>query len=298
MLLVVGSLVIDEVFLGEGRRRIQAGGAALYSSIAAKKMNLEVGVVSKVGYDYPREYLEEMRTQGIDLSRVKILQDSPTTRFVLRYREEKRRLYLKGRCKPIEPQDLRRLRAEAVYITPVLDEVPRETVLEISRRCETLSLDPQGYVREGKGEEAIEPRPWFDAEVLSRLKIFKSSMEELHWIAGSGDPWTAMERIRSCGPEIVMVTWGRKGALMLAEEGRYHVPAFPTTKAIDPTGAGDAFMGGFLSQYLRGRDPLWSASVGAAVASCIVETLGCRLQASVREIHERANWVWERVKEM
>ena len=194
MLLVVGSLVIDEIFLGEGERRVQVGGATLYSSIVAKKMNLEVGVISKVGYDYPEEYLNEMRTQGIDLSHVKILQDSPTTRLILRYRGEKRRLYLKGRCKPIEPQDLGDLEAEAVYITPVLDEVPRETVLEISRRCEILSLDPQGYVREGKGEEAIEPRPWFDAEALSRLKIFKSSMEELHWIAGSGDPWTAMEK--------------------------------------------------------------------------------------------------------
>jgi sugar/nucleoside kinase (ribokinase family) len=106
-----------------------------------------------------------------------------------------------------------------------------------------------------------------------------------------------MERIRESGPEIVVATWGRRGALMLAEERRYHIPAFPT-QPLDPTGAGDAFMGGFLSQYLREKDALWSASVGASLSSSLIETQGCRIDASVGEILERANWVRERIERL
>jgi sugar/nucleoside kinase (ribokinase family) len=296
MLLVVGDLTIDEVILRE-ERRTQPGGSALYTPVATTKMGLNVGVISKVGYDYPKEQLSEMESLGIDTSGVKILRDVPTTRFLLDYSGDERRLSLLGRCKPIEPQDLKNARAEAVHIAPVFDEVPAETVLELSKRCGFLSLDPQGYVRQVTLDHAVESRTWFDIRVLSRLNVFKSSIEELQWIAESEDPWKGMERIRETGPEVVVATWGRRGALMLAEEHRYHIPAFPT-QPVDPTGAGDAFIGGFLSQYLREKDAIWSASVGASLSSSLIEMQGCRIEASVEKILERANWVRERIERL
>lgn len=296
-LVVVGHFTIDEVILG-GERRTQAGGAALYTSIAAAKMGLRVGVVSKVGYDYPKKYLDEIEAKGIDLSGVEVLHDTPTTRFILDYMGDERCLSLRGGCKPIGTPDLYDLRARAAHIAPVLDEVPAEVISELSERCEILSLDPQGYVREISEGGTIEPKAWFDAEALSRLRVFKSSMRELRGIAGLGNPWDAMERVRECGPEVVIATGGRRGALMLVGEDRYRVPAFPMTTPIDPTGAGDAFMGGFLSQYLRERDALWSASVGAALASLMIETQGCRIEASEGEVLERAYWVQEGIEKM
>lgn len=296
-LVVVGHFTIDEVIL-QGEKRTQAGGAALYTSIAAAKMGLKVGVISKVGHDYPKKYLNEIENLGIDLSAVEVLQDTPTTRFILDYTGDERRLSLKGRCKPIRPSDLHDLRTRAMHIAPILEEVPAEVVSGLSKRCEILSLDPQGYVRGMTEGGVVEPKAWFDAEALSHVRVFKSSMRELRWITEVGNPWDAMERVRECGPEVVIATWGRRGALMLVEGDRYHVPAFTTARPIDPTGAGDAFMGGFLSQYLRDRDALWSASVGTALAFLLIETQGCRIEASMEEVYERAYWVQERIEEM
>ena len=296
MLLVVGNLTIDEVII-RGIRRVQAGGAALYTSIAAAKKGLRVDVISKVGYNYPKEQLDEIGALGINPSGVKILQDAPTTRFLLDYSGDERRLSLLERCSPIEPQDLQNVRFEAVHIAPVFDDVPAETVLDLSERCSFLSLDPQGYVRRVTQNGIVEPKAWFDAQVLSRISVFKSSTEELRWITGLRNPWKGLERIRESGPEVVVATWGRRGALMLAYENRYNIPAFPA-QPIDPTGAGDAFIGGFLSQYLRCQDALWSASVGASLASFLIETQGCRINASVEDIHERANWVQKRIERL
>lgn len=58
MLLAVGNLTIDEVSVG-GERRVQAGGASLYASAAAARLETDVCVVSKVGGDYPEEYLKD-----------------------------------------------------------------------------------------------------------------------------------------------------------------------------------------------------------------------------------------------
>ena len=296
MLLVAGGLTIDEVIL-RGERRTQPGGAALYTPIAAAKMGLKTGVVSKVGYDYSKEYLNKLSAVGIDPSSIKILRDVPTTRFLLNYTGDERRLSLLGRCKPIEPKDLQSMRAEAIHIAPVFHEVPVEMVLELSERCSFLSLDPQGYVRQVTQNGVVEPKVWFDARVLFHIRVFKSSIEELRWITGLRNPWKGIKKIRESGPEVVVATWGRRGALMLAYENRYNIPAFPA-QPVDPTGAGDAFIGGFLSQYLRCQDALWSASVGASLASFLIETKGCRIDASVEDIHERANWVQKRIERL
>lgn len=296
-LVVVGHLTVDEVILPD-ERRTQAGGAVLYTSVAANKMDLRVGVASKVGQDYPREYLGEMETRGIDISQVEVLRDAPTTRFILNYTGNERRLSLRGHCRPIEPEDLHYLGAKVAHIAPVLDEVPVETVSEISKRCEILSLDPQGYVRQVAEDGEVNPKTWFDPEILSLLNVFKSSTGELQWIVRLENPWDAMERIRRSGPEVVISTWGRKGALMLVDKKRYQVPTFPPAKTLDLTGAGDAFIGGFISQRLQNEDVLWSVSIGAALASYLIETRGCRINASKGEIIERAHWIRERVKEV
>lgn len=245
MLLAVGNLTIDEVSVG-GERRVQAGGASLYASAAAARLETDVCVVSKVGGDYPEEYLKDLVRAGINTRGVKRINGASSTRFQLDYRGEERRLYLRGQCRRIEPEDVADTNAEAVHIGPVFDEVPPRTVICLSAQHGLLSLDPQGYVRHVGKDGKVRPKSWFDARVLSRLHVFKCSAQELRLIIGHEDPWEGMLRVRHQGPEIVIATLGKQGALMMAGENRYHVPAFPITTA-DPTGAGDAFAGGFLS---------------------------------------------------
>ena len=69
--------------------------------------------------------------------------------------------------------------------------------------------------------------------------------------------------------------------------------------ALDPqgcarsTGAGDVFLGSFMSEYLRGEDPIWCACVGSAMASLVVETLGARIDSSNRDAFHRAEELLE-----
>ena len=84
--------------------------------------------------------------------------------------------------------------------------------------------------------------------------------------------------------------------MLLTPYGRYIVPAFEVDRSIvDPTGAGDVFMGGFLFEYLRGEDAPWCTAIGAAAASCVVETAGANLNASVRDLRMRAEELFNEI---
>ena len=81
------------------------------------------------------------------------------------------------------------------------------------------------------------------------------------------------------GPEVLIIKKGEHGALMFAGESIFSVPAFPLPDIVDPTGAGDAFMGGFAGFLAQNEtinlDVLKQAVVyGSAVASFTVEKFG------------------------
>jgi len=105
---------------------------------------------------------------------------------------------------------------------------------------------------------------------------------------------SAIKAVHDCGVETVIVTLGMKGALLSLEETVYKIPAYKPDKIVDPTGAGDVFIGGFLVEYMRGETLLWCACVGSAVASLVVEAAGPTHMGNKTEIYRRARMLYEK----
>jgi sugar/nucleoside kinase (ribokinase family) len=109
----------------------------------------------------------------------------------------------------------------------------------------------------------------------------------------------ALEKITETGPEVAIATQGENGSLLVNEKNkRYKVPVSKVRVKRDDMGAGDCFSTGVFCEYLDGRDPLWCASMGSALASCILETVGPRIDASLSEIRERAEDVFEKIEKL
>lgn len=100
------------------------------------------------------------------------------------------------------------------------------------------------------------------------------------------DPETEARQVEAFAGRLgvsVVVTLGARGAAVIAAGGRLtRVPAPPVT-AIDTTGAGDAFVGGFAVGLAMGRDPLAAARLGCAAASDSVTRPGTQLSYPDRE---------------
>ena len=297
-LAVIGHYTIDRIIVGEGEPRPTLGGPPTYTSIAARRMGATVTVISKVGKDFPDEYIAWLSRNGIDLTGLARV-DTPTTRFTSKFENEERVLQLKSVCSPILPEDIPvDLKTKCIHLGPVAREIPAETVSHVAKRTEVVSLDPQGFVRRFDREGNVLDQERLDVTVLRRIDILKASEGELKIAMGIDDLWKAMEAATKFGPNAVIVTKGVKGALMLYGRTRYEIPAYAPRLIIDPTGAGDAFIGAFMAEYVKGKDPSWCAAVGSATSSFVVEGIGPSSFGSKDDVLKRAERIFQLIKKL
>jgi len=289
-LVTVGHFAIDLISSPEiTTPELTLGGPPTYVSVTAKKLDAKVSVISKVGEDFPSRHIAWLNANGVDLSGLKRIKGATTTRFILKYANWRRQLQLKSRAPPILPEDIpNSLRAKVIHVAPVANEISRNVVDKMRTLTNTLSLDPQGFVREFDANGNIHLKRWYDKQVLEQINIYKSSKSEIKMATGLADLQLAMEKIHDYGAKIVIVTMGMEGSKLLFDGKLYHVPACKPRIVRDLTGAGDAFVGAFLAEYVTGKDPVWCACVGSASASFVVEGVGPEVFGENEEIYARA----------
>ncbi len=291
-LTVIGHIAIDKIITHDAMRT-QIGGPPAYVALAAGVLGRGVDVITKVGGDVPDDFLIRLSDLEVDLQGM-VVEEAPTTRFTIDYRGVERSLMVESVCAEIGLEDVERV-PEAAIVAPIVGEVSPATIAGIG--ADVIALDPQGYLREVLDDGSIRPKPWFNGEALRRVDVFKSSVRELELVTGERDPWNGLERILRHGVEVAVATKGGEGSLLAFGAGRYVVPAHDAV-LVDPTGAGDAFLGCFFLEYLEGEEPLWCASMGSAAASFVVETTGAEIEASHEDVRERAEDVFNRSKKI
>jgi sugar/nucleoside kinase (ribokinase family) len=296
--LVVGHLSIDRILLPSRTAPFTVlGGAAAYTSIAAKRLDATASVISKVGGNFPEAYLWWLKQEGIDLSGVMKNADQPSTSFELNYNKDlsERTLTLKAKGAPIELNDLPEyLKAKSVHIAPIANEVSFEVIQRLKQCSNVLSLDPQGLLRSFDEAGKVSENTSVDKRILSLINIYKSSQAEILALTGQTELKAAIKAVHDFGVGTVIVTLGAKGAVLSVEGAQFNIAACPSQVLVDPTGAGDVFIGGFLTEYLRQKESIWCACVGSAAASLVVEGLGPTYFGKKEEIYQRAKVLYEK----
>ncbi|HJW97952.1 MAG TPA: carbohydrate kinase family protein [Candidatus Bathyarchaeia archaeon] len=294
----VGHFSIDSIQLPDKKSPfVVLGGAAAYVSLAARRLGARVAVVSKVGSDFPEAYRWWLGQEGIDLSNVSKDDNARTTRFELKYSSDlsERSLLSECRAHPIRIEDLLHVpKAEIIHIGPIANEIDFDVVQKLKSLAHIVSLDPQGLVRSFDEKGIVTINPLADNRVLGLVDIFKSSLAEIQTITEQSEISSAVTSIHEYGTKIVVVTLGAKGSVVSVEGTIHNVPPFTPEKLVDPTGAGDAFMGGFLAEYARGEDSSWCSCVGSAIASLVIEGIGPTHFGDIDEIYRRARLLYEK----
>jgi sugar/nucleoside kinase (ribokinase family) len=295
---VVGHFAIDTIRLpSRSAPFVVLGGSVTYVSFVTKRLDGSVSIISKVGGDFPEAYMWLLREEGIDVSGVVKLKKSGTTRFDLEYSKDlsNRKLKLESKAAPIKLSNLpKHLQAKAVHVAPIAGEVSYEVAKKLKGCAEVLSLDPQGLLRRFGKTGKVTSRTSVDKRLFSLINVYKSSLEEITALTGHSDINAAINAIHDFGVKTVIVTLGAKGAVLSVEKTVYNIPPFSSRVLVDPTGAGDAFIGGFLTEYIRQKDALWCACVGSAAASLVIEGIGPTFFGEKEEIYQRARSLYEK----
>ena len=294
-LIVVGHFAIDKIETKEDRQIIRLGGAPFYSAVAASRLGAKVAVLSKVGGDFTEKYLKILENENINVSFIKVIKEVETTSFRIKYLNSRRKMRLEVLSPKILVEDVpANVKAKVVHVAPIVNEIPYETFEKLQEIADIICLDPQGYVRELDKEGYVKLKKWRDERFLRKISIFKSDAEEAVYVSGISDLQKAMRKIAEYGVEVVLVTMGNKGSAIFYQGKFQKIPAYPAKRVADPTGAGDVFIGTYLAEHIKGREPIWCACVGSAAASFIVEKTGLLRFGFKDEVYARASELYEK----
>ena len=114
-------------------------------------------------------------------------------------------------------------------------------------------------------------------QLFSQVDVLLPSEDEVNRLFGPIDPVQGAKLLAEFGPATVVVKVGSRGCVVYqrATDTVTRLPAF-LTNAVDPTGAGDSFCGGFLVGLRESGDPITAALYGTISSSFIVEGFGAQ----------------------
>jgi len=295
-LVTIGHLTIDRIFPPKiFASKPTLGGPPTYVSLAARKLGANAAVISKVGGDFPSEYVAWLKANGVDLFGLKQVRNASTTRFLLKYKRGGRELQLESRAPSIYPEDVpNSLRAKVAHAASVANELSIGIIDKLRALTDTLSLDPQGFLRRFDAQGNAKLGRWEETGILRQIDVYKSSLSEIKVATGLTNLQLAMQKIHSYGPRMIIVTRGKKGSSLLTDGEICEIPACKPRVVKDLTGAGDAFMGAFLAEHIQGKDPAWCACVGSSASSFVVEGKGPTLFGEKKETYKRATEIYEK----
>jgi sugar/nucleoside kinase (ribokinase family) len=274
-IVVVGTVAFDSIETPFGSAEKILGGSALYISLAARFFVPEVALVAVVGGDFPGEAIAMIADRGIDVTGLEVAEQGKTFAWEGRYRFDLNdretiatHLNVLTTFNPVVPGQYRE---GSLVCLGNLDPSTQESVIRQSVNPSLTVMDTMNFWIEQT------PGPLHDTLRLVDCLIINDA--EARQLSGEPNLIKAAAIIRRLGPRHLVVKKGEHGALLFAEEGVFSAPAYPLEDIHDPTGAGDAFMGGFVG-YLAARgdvsvETYKSAVVyGSAVASFCVEKFG------------------------
>jgi len=296
--LIFGQLTREYTLPSTGSPRLDAaGGSPLYSAAGFRVFESGVGLVGRVGHDYPRAWLNECMARGIDTGGIKILDEDADVRDFRAYSESfdvnrinpvshfarREMTFPKSLLgyQPNRPMDdaLKLLvtdipgdymTARAAYLCPMDLMTQAQLIAGLKRgSTHTFILDP--------APATMTPTARRELPLLHGVTAFLASQEEMRNLfqAETHDLWEMAEAIALYGVDYVVVKCGVRGQLLFVagNKKRYEIPAYPARLA-DVTGVGDAFGGGFMAGFCKNYDPLEGVLHGNVSASLKLEGSG------------------------
>ena len=306
---MIGGLREDYFITPAGEVHLrEIGGNSLYAGVGAalwsRLQHRTVGLIARVGENYPAEWIKQFEAQGFDARGVRVVPGRQDTRTFYAYLSLEERLDTDpaghfarvGQPLPLElkdyttstegqeerarfgplavrPADLPKSFHEVrgLHIAPC-DYLTQRTLPESLRGAgiKVISCDPSvRYMQPGNKTEIAAVVRGLDAFLPSELEV------RAYYRNDSLDLWEAAAEFGDMGCQNVVVKRGANGCLLFNVEtgGRWQLPAYPVTPR-DVTGAGDAFGGGLMTGLADTGDPVEAALRGLVSASIVIEGVG------------------------
>ncbi len=290
--LVVGSTALDSIKTPYRENPRLLGGSASHAAVAASFFG-PVKLVGIVGDDFPKRYIQLYRRHGIDLQGLQVAAGK-TFHWAGEYE--------------VNMNNRRTLATElGVFetFTPDLPDVYRRTpfvllaniapalqhhVLDQMRRPRFVVADTMDLWLNVAREDLL--------KLLRRIDAFVLNDSEARQLTKEDNVIAAAKKIHRLGPRYVIVKKGEHGALLSSPAGMFISPAFPLNKVVDPTGAGDSFVGGLVGYLASSKGPLEANLKRGMIYGSVVASFCCEGFGLTRTIRVARDTIERRAKQL
>ena len=242
-LLIIGSAAIDSIQSPEGSRERVIGGSGVHAAFAASFF-APVQLVGVVGDDWPDANTDLLRRKGIDTQGLEFRKGAKTLSWSGKYfdnMDDRETLDIQlnvmgEEYKPIVPEDYRE--TEFVFLANGSPISHLDLLSKMKKRPRLVVADTMNFYIENTHDSLM--------ELLGKIDGLILNDSEVKLLTGMRNYIAAARKILTFGPKFVIVKKGENGAMFLSADAIRLIPAYPTEKVVDPTGAGDSFAGALM----------------------------------------------------
>jgi len=228
-LLIVGTVAFDDIETPFGKSDKILGGAATFIGLSASHFQVDSGIISVVGGDFPKSYLEIFKERNIDISGLEIIEEGKTFfwRGKYDYNLNDREtlvtdLNVLADFNPVVPESF--MDCDFLMLGNLHPDVQMEVIRQIPVRPKLVVLDTMNFWMDNTLEQL--------KKVIEKIDVITINDEEARQLSGEYSLVKAAEKIHQMGPEFVVIKKGEHGALLFNNGEIFFAPALPLEEVL------------------------------------------------------------------
>lgn len=279
--LIVGSTALDSIKTPKAENPRLLGGSASHAAVAASFFS-PVKLVGVVGDDFPKKYIQLYRKHGIDLEGLQIQKGKTfhwSGEYELNMNNRRTLLTELGVFETFNPTLPAALQRTPFVLLANIAPALQHHVLDQSRGAKFVVADTMDLWLNIALADLV--------KLLKRIDGFVLNDSEAHQLTKEDNVFAALKKIHKLGPKYVIIKKGSHGSILSGPKGFFLCPAYPLHKVVDPTGAGDSFVGGMMGYLASAKgsidDNLRRAMIhGSVTASFCCEGFGLNRTTKIK----------------
>jgi sugar/nucleoside kinase (ribokinase family) len=278
--LIVGSTALDSIKTPKRENPRLLGGSASHAGVAASFFG-RVNLVGVVGDDFPKRYIQLYERHGIDLEGLQRLPGKTfhwSGEYELNMNNRRTLATELGVFETFTPELPAAYQATPFVLLANVAPALQSHVLDQMRRPRFVAADTMDLWLNVALPDLL--------RLLKRLDAFVLNDSEAQQLTGEDSVFGALKKIHRLGPKYVIIKQGSHGSILSGPRGLFICPAYPLPKVVDPTGAGDSFVGGMMGFLAAAKGPVdnhirRAMAYGSVVASFCCEGFGLQRTAKI-----------------
>jgi sugar/nucleoside kinase (ribokinase family) len=290
--LIVGSTALDSIKTPKASNPRLLGGSASHAAVAASFFS-PVKMVGVVGKDFPKRYLSLYDRHGIDLEGLQI-KDGKTFHWSGEYEQNmNRRRTLAtelGVFETFSPDLPAAYRRSPYVLLANIAPALQSHVLDQMKRPRFVAADTMDLWLNIAMKDLL--------NLLKRIDLFVLNDSEAHQLTEEDNVIKALPKLHKLGPKYVIIKKGEHGSILSSPRGLFLAPAYPLKNVVDPTGAGDSFVGGLMGHLVSSKGSIDANLRRAMVYGSVTASFCCEGFGLKKTDRVKRGEIEKRVKEL